>query len=547
MNRHGKRETAVNPMVASALDGFSRRRFFPFLLAAFPALSLAAGNAREIAVADVFRAVALSLLGAALIYLLFRVLMRDGTRAAFATAWIVLLFFTYGHVYGFLRSAQVVGEPLGRHRYLIPLFIALAASGLWLAYSKTQRLSQLTPTLNVVSAVLVLVPALRLTANALLEASNDHTLAAQPRQALILTSPERAQLPDIYYIILDGYGRNDIMLEAYGYDNSGFLHELQDMGFYVANDSDSNYSYTILSLASSLNYSYLQDLGVELSPGQIGSDWAKLTPLIKNSLIRRDLASLGYSMIAFETGYRPTSVTDADLYLYPSSTLRGALRWKALLATTPFEAMLIDTTALKTLRDGGVVLSRLLSPAIRVPYERHRLRILFQLESLKQIPELEGPKFIFAHIVAPHEPYVFGPNGEPRTPEEVFTLADQEGEDGEGSDRKGYVDQVMFVNGQVVDVLKTILRESATPPIIILQADHGLPVSDVSRAGRMAILNAYYLPKESQADLYAGISPVNSFRIVLNGIFGAGLPLLEDAAYFSRSSNLFDMTRIDDQ
>lgn len=547
MNRHGKRETAVNPMVTSALDGFSRRLFFPFLLAAFPALSLAASNAREIAVTDVFRPVALSLLGAALIYFIFRVLMRDGTCAAFATAWIVLLFFTYGHVYGFLRSAQVVGEPLGRHRYLIPLFIALAASGLWLAYRKTQQLSQLTPTLNIVSAILVLVPALRLTANALLEASNDRALAAQPRQALILTSPESAQLPDIYYIILDGYGRNDILLETYGYDNSGFLHELQSMGFYIANESLSNYSYTILSIASSLNYSYLQDLGVELSPGQIGSDWAKLAPLIKNSQIRRDLASLGYSMIAFETGYRPTSVTDADLYLHPSSTLRGALRWKALLATTPFEAMLMDATALKTLTDGGVVLSRLLSPATRVPYERHRQRILFQLEALKQMPELEGPKFIFAHIVAPHEPYVFGPNGEQRTPEEVFTLADQEGEGGEGSDRKGYVDQVIFVDGQVVDVLKTILRESETPPIIILQADHGLPVSDVSRAGRMAILNAYYLPKVSEADLYADISPVNSFRIVLNGIFGAGLPLLEDEAYFSRSSNLFDMTRIDDQ
>jgi hypothetical protein len=49
---------------------------------------------------------------------------------------------------------------------------------------------------------------------------------------------------------------------------------------------------------------------------------------------------------------------------------------------------------------------------------------------------------------------------------------------------------------------------------------------------RNANLNAYYLPK-GYKDLYDSITPVNSFRIILNEYFGASYPLLPDITYES--------------
>jgi hypothetical protein len=50
---------------------------------------------------------------------------------------------------------------------------------------------------------------------------------------------------------------------------------------------------------------------------------------------------------------------------------------------------------------------------------------------------------------------------------------------------------------------------------------------------RTSILNAYYLPNGGSQDLYPTISPVNSFRIVLNTYFGTNLELLPSETYFT--------------
>jgi hypothetical protein len=50
----------------------------------------------------------------------------------------------------------------------------------------------------------------------------------------------------------------------------------------------------------------------------------------------------------------------------------------------------------------------------------------------------------------------------------------------------------------------------------------------------MPILNAYSLPGVEMAEVYyPAISPVNSFRVILNRYFESNLPLLEDRSYFA--------------
>jgi hypothetical protein len=49
----------------------------------------------------------------------------------------------------------------------------------------------------------------------------------------------------------------------------------------------------------------------------------------------------------------------------------------------------------------------------------------------------------------------------------------------------------------------------------------------------MSILNAYFFPDRKYDGLYPDITPVNSFRVVLDTFFGARLGLLPDKSYFS--------------
>jgi hypothetical protein len=150
------------------------------------------------------------------------------------------------------------------------------------------------------------------------------------------------------------------------------------------------------------------------------------------------------------------------------------------------------------------------------------------------------PKFVFAHIVAPHPPFVFDADGD--TVDQRFPFVIWDGDMYQGTTEEyiqGYTDQVRFLNDSLGDWVEGLLEGSSPEPIIILQGDHGprstvvwrSPSEDAMREAT-AILNAYYLPGVDNDVLYDEISPVNTFRLILNEYFDAGLELLPDRTFF---------------
>jgi hypothetical protein len=234
--------------------------------------------------------------------------------------------------------------------------------------------------------------------------------------------------------------------------------------------------------------------------------------LIKHSAFRSFLEEQGYQIVSAPTGWGMTEWKDANIYLDYD---------RSYSALPEFEKLTMDTTLLRIVSDFN------LFNINRITENNHRSRILSLLNHLKRLPSEEGDLFVFAHFVIPHPPYRFGANGEWLDgPPADFPTA--------------YINKVIFINHEILQVIDTILAKSETPPVIIIQGDHGPPPEiSSSSAQKMPILNAYYLPGvDIEKVLYSSISPVNSLRVVLNSYFGQNLPLLEDISYYAPDKHL---------
>jgi len=494
----------------------------PVIIALFPVLTLLAYNVAEIKLSEGTR----SLIGAfclgVTLLVISRLIIKDWYKAAAVASLALILFSSYGHFYNYLEPISLAGLAVGRHRVLVPVYMALFGLGIWWITRSMVDIKVLTRALNVVSITALIIPVLQISIYAVREASAEIVEPSTGTQQLSYS--ESKSPPDIYYIILDGYSRDDVLKNFYGYDNRSFLDELSASGFYVARCSQSNYSQTQLSLSSALNLNYLSELGQGFTEDR--TDRVGMPGLIKHSAVRQLLEDLGYTMVAFETGYYWTQVEDAGVYISSKSSVTNLLDITGGL--NGFESLLIKTSAGLILADGATILPRFMRADLDHPQEIHRQRVLFTLDQLGKLANMPGPKFVFAHIVSPHRPFVFGPQGESVDHEKEPII--------------GYRDQVAYLNSRMVPILQKIITDSATPPIIIIQGDHG--GVDTSGKDRLAILNVYYLPDGGDQQLHENITPVNTFRLIFNYYFGGQYDLLEDASYSSAYKTPFALTPI---
>jgi hypothetical protein len=493
---------------------FKRLPLHPFLFALYPVLSLLGANVREVYLTAALRPAFVSLGLAAVAFGLAWVWLRSALRAGLAASLFLALFFSYGHLYGWLHKLPEVGLALGRHRYLAPLFGLALTAGLFWIWRKARPPQALTGALNLICAALLLFPLYQTASYTIAEAARPAAAA----QAGSAARPQpKADSPDVYYIILDSYTRADAMLADFGFDNQPFLSALEQMGFYVARCARSNYSYTMASLVTSLNMDYLQGVYAQPADKPLAErmDW----DAIKHSALRAQLEAQGYRTVAFETGYPWTEVTDADVYFQLTGDRSAAQ------GLTPFESMLLKSTALVLYADAQKKVSLTQANNVNYPFSYFIAQERFVLQQLPGVANIEAPTFAFVHLLIPHIPYVFAPDGSIQTDTGFYDGDNTEPRNPEYQAR-GYTDEVQFINNQLLNILRQILDSSSTPPVIIIQGDHGL-----HDAGRLAILNAYYLPGTGKDALYPTITPVNSFRVVLNAYFGGQYPLLPDLSY----------------
>lgn len=498
------------------------------LFGIYPVLALLSSNIHEVDLRVSLRAILVSGAASLLLFSLCWLVLRNAGKAGLITSVILVLFFSYGHVYMALRQLDGTGTMFfARHRVLVVVFALILILVAWRVIRNNDTQVP-TASFNLIGSVLILAAILPIIFHEISLQKQVDNRGSQVEKPLTPVKP-LPEMPDIYYIILDSYTRADALQEDFELDTTEFLDQMEELGFYVVACGRSNYAFTEVSMASAFNMDYLPDLDPAIQPGN--TDILPATALIKNNLLRRQLKSAGYEIVAFDTGYEWNQWKDADLFLSPTNNpfLNASIQ--------PFERMLIDSTLLRIVADfkpqwlEGNKGTRRHSTIIE--------RTLFTLNMLDELPEQKSPRFIYAHINVPHVPFVFQADGRVHTDVNYYN-GERDYPSSEEYFIKGYREQIQFLNNQMPKIAGEIIRRSKVPPVIIIQGDHGVQ-DDIN----LKVLNLIYLPG-GEDQLYPSLTPVNTFRIVLNTLFDAKYPILEDHSYFSKKSAPFDFVEVMD-
>ena len=256
---------------------------YPLFFSLFPILALYTFNIEYVHYTAILRSVQITLAVVVLLIIFLNLLIRDSHKASISAFLVILLWYSYGHVFNYFEASW---PDVIHNRHLTAIWFLLLLVGGWGILVKLKKSEGLSKFLQVASLTLLILVFINA---ATFEFKRMRANAAHRQQVTALAGDEldidSEKLPDIYYLILDAHTRSDVLLDSFQYDNTDFIAELEEIGFYVADCSQTNYWRTEYSLSSTLNLNYLQDF---LDDPNTLPDW-------KYSVLHRTLDQLGYT------------------------------------------------------------------------------------------------------------------------------------------------------------------------------------------------------------------------------------------------------------
>ena len=308
----------------------------PFLFSVYAILGVYSRNAVEIPIAWILRPLGIVLPGmAALVWWLSK-LTRDRERAGFIAS-LGLFWFFFGHLYHVLQGNPKFNDfPASTILALLAWSAPLLLLGSKWAWKRIGQTGLPTTFLNATSVFVLILPIFT-TLRYGIQSVTYNRDAFGDIQAEIRSLTPSENPPDIYWIILDAYGRSDYLEYTYGYDNQEFLDFLRKQGFYVAEQSRPNYPQTELSLASTINMDYLDAFAVDLQNTDTRNP---LTDILQHSTLRDALGQAGYQFVALPSAAMFAQFRDADMYL--SMGISDINEFEGLLLSTTVFALPIE-------------------------------------------------------------------------------------------------------------------------------------------------------------------------------------------------------------
>jgi hypothetical protein len=464
--------------------------FHSILFAVYPVMALFAVNVSEIPFEDTRRGFYASLFIGVISLGTLRLIIKDWHKAALIASMGLFLFFNYGHVFFLIQGFSIGPILIGRTLVLAPFWALIWVDWGWFVLRRLKNSEEITRIFNLIALVLILFPL--------------YTISSYAIQRQQVRRSFQSQVSPVLTEQFEG----------------------------------------TYSLSSSLNMEHLTYLGDIYEADAVTKE--PLLRLLAENKLFQIFKEYGYQTVTFETGLHNTELRDADIYIKPSpeQIKMAQVDW----ALNSFEENLVYTTMTRILFDLSILQNEEFpQETLETPYKLHRLNVLNIISRFPDFSQGNEPHFVFAHIISPHPPYVFGPNGEEILHEVPFSLSGPGRIKGGAQEVKQYIDQLTYLDTIILEMLDKIISQSEVQPIIIIQADHGpnaYTSVDQLEKGNMkeqyAILNAYYFPDGNYSLLYPTITPVNSFRAVLNTYFGGTYEFLPDTSYISPHYRRFE-------
>lgn len=497
---------------------------YPFLFAFFPLIQYYSSNQYQLLINNLFLPALVSLIIIAFFLFIFR---KNQAKTSLILTIFIIYFFSYEHFYNILSRYKNNFSFIRLNFSLLTFFIYTLIFLLIIKKIVSIKVKKnhliffwIVGGYLFASNLIQIIPLeiKRLTINRQVKNLFDQDVL----EKLKIAGKKSSTNPDIYFIILDRYAGEKTLKNYYQFDNSQFYSFLERNNFYIVKDSYINYPKTFSSLAATLNLMHLTPLAKII--GENSSDQTPLFSLVQNNLVAQYLKKRGYRYFYFGDWWEPTRVSqlaDKNINLYASRN--------------EFLAKFFQTTILEPIMTKIIKKGDILGFSKDLVRKNH----LYKFSQLEKIIDQPGPKYIFAHLLIPHHPYVFDEN-----------CHSYHSSAGSNPDFE-YVNQLKCVNKKMTTLITQILSRSKKPPVIIIQSDEGnfkldemnddgegvdwTKVSEEAIEVHMRNLNALYLPKTDDnhsINLHLLKTPVNTFRLIFNYYFKTNFKLLPDKAYF---------------
>ena len=515
---------------------FKNKPWHSIFFSAFPPIFLYSQNIEIVRFADVIKPLSIILGVTILLVVVLRFAFKSWVKAGVLTSLIMLLALSFGPYYEHCYSWEIPFYPKNirwDHNFYKWSSLALITLTSWRLVKAKGKLLKLNSLLNFVSFLLLAFSVYSIV---------DFVRKAQNTEEATFTQEEQKGetkiqevRPTIYYLVMDAYTSNGVLKEYFDFDNSEFTNYLKEKGFYVADNAISNYGQTVLSIPSALNMSYLDSI-VDVLGEDHKSRWP-MADVLNNNRVLNILRGQGYKSISFDASmFEVVYLKDADVFHQTPGTKFSL-----------YQNELINMSVIRAFNRRKPIVTD-------SPEDFHRRKILEAFRVMETIPEKNTPYYVHGHVLAPHQPFLFDKDGNPVQPGHNYNIwLPLDSNTDNSYYKRGYIEQLQFVNKKLTHLIDKILEESKEPPIIIIQGDHGSCSELRNHHGyenndfkeRFSIINAYYFPDQDYSMLYDTISPINSFKVVMNKYFDGNYELEPDRAFYSDWDypyRLFDVT-----
>jgi hypothetical protein len=341
--------------------------------------------------------------------------------------------------------------------------------------------------------------------------------------SIVAANKTRENQPDIYWFILDGYGRGDVLKNLHGYDNSKFLNWLREKGFWIGSKSNSNYMRTQLSISATLRMDFIPPEDLSGDQKEQNETFRKA---INHNKVFTFLHERGYETVAFPGGLSYVEASEADVFHSPGNNILNSVELQ-FYNLTIFAELELFITSLDV-------------------FESHRKRFFNVWRNIPHISTSKKPCFVLAHVISPHPPFVFDSQGNNLYPDHPYCLLDADDYRdcfNQTSDdyTKGYLEQITYLNTVLQDEIGCLLAQNPQP-VIIIQSDHGSgaytsfkEIEKTNLFDRFAVINAIFLPdgKSPNLNIPETTSLINTFPTVFNKIFNTDFPMQENRSFYN--------------